>query len=125
MFAILRWIAFLPAAFLAALIAGEGLYWGGWFFGEFYGYLLSGAGSAAAFVAVGVFVAPKRNNAVKWFLVVISALIGVGAAIGTALGDDKLRMTAGVSMVLVSLALAFLPAEELMKIIKDARGQNA
>jgi hypothetical protein len=54
MFAFLRWIAFLPVAFLAAVVVGAGMYWAGWFISEFYGYVLSGARGAADFVAMGL-----------------------------------------------------------------------
>jgi len=119
MLTILRWIAFLPAAFVASILVGTGFYWVGTFFGEFYSYVMCGAGGAGAFIAVGLFVSPKRNNAVKWTLIVLSVLIGVLGAVAVALGDDdKLKMAEGISMAIFSLVFAYMPADEVAKLVR-------
>jgi hypothetical protein len=115
MLTVLRWIAFLPAGFAAAVVAGALFGFVGARFGEFIGFTTSGAISAAAFIYVGLMVAPKRNNIVKWVLIVPSVLFGILSAIGDAYGADKLRMSIGISMALSSLAFAAMPTEEIVR----------
>ena len=122
MLTVLRWIAFLPAGFAAAVIAGALFGFVGARFSEFIGFTTSGAISAGAFIYVGLVVAPKRNNIVKWTLIVPSVLFGIVSAIGDAQGDDKLRMSIGISMALCSLAFAAMPAAE---IIQNDKNRNA
>ena len=74
---ILRWLAFIPAGFVAAIIAGflgnfgasifPGITWVAW--------STSGAFSAAAFIFVGLRVAPARNRVAKWTLIILSLLL--------------------------------------------------
>ena len=112
MLTVLRLVAYLPSGFIAAMV-------GGWVgvagarFCEFIGFTTSGAFSAAAFVCVGLAVAPKRNNIVKWTLVIPSFFVGVLSAIGESLSEDKLRMSIGISMAFCSIAFAAMPAKEI------------
>lgn len=119
MLTVLRWIAFLPAGFAASVIAGALFGCVGALFSEFIGFTTSGAISAGAFIYVGLVVAPKRNNIVKWTLIVPSVLFGIGSAIGDAQGDDKLRMSIGISMALCSLVFAAMPAAEIIQNDKN------
>jgi hypothetical protein len=117
---VVRWVAYLPCGFMAALI-------GGWVgsagsrFSEFVGFTTSGAFSAAAFIYVGLAVAPKRNNAVKWTLVIPSCLLGVLSAAGELIGEDKLRMSIGISMAICSLAFAGISANEMFPTSQDPK----
>ena len=125
MLSCLRWIVFLPAAFLAAGLAGLLMkFVGGFFISEYIGLTLSGASSGIVFICVGLYVAPKRNDLIKWLLTAIFALCGIAATIGSALGDDKLRMAVGISMLVCSVVLALVPANEIMKIIMDSKDQS-
>jgi hypothetical protein len=125
MLAVLRWIVFLPAAFVASCIAGILMKWGGQFYSEFMGFVLSGAFSGGAFICVGLYVAPVRNNLVKWILIIISLLFGITATAGSAYSDDKLKMAIGISMVLFSLVFTVLPADIIVKTVKDANDRDA
>jgi len=100
---------------------------GGWVgtagarFSEFIGFTTSGAFSAAAFIYVGLVVAPKRTNIVKWTLIIPSCLLGVVSAIGESLSEDKLRMSIGISMAFCSIAFAGMPAKEIFPNNKTER----
>lgn len=114
----LRWVIYIPCGFMAALV-------GGWVgtagarFSEFVGFTTSGAFSAAAFIFVGLVVAPKRTNIVKWTLIIPSCLLGVLSAIGKFIGEDKLRMSIGISMAIFSLAFAGVSAKEMFSAGQD------
>lgn len=115
MLTVLRWIAFLPAGLAAAVFAGTLFGFVGARFSEFIGFITSGAISAGAFIYVGLIVAPKRNNIVKWTLIIPSVLFGIVSAIGETQSGDKLRMSIGISMAVCSLAFAAMPAEEILR----------
>ena len=119
MLTVLRWIAFLPAGFAAAVVAGALFGFVGARFSEFIGFTTSGAISAGAFIYVGLTVAPKRNNIVKWTLIIPSILFGIVSALGDAQGDDKLRMSIGISMAVCSLAFAAMPVDEILRSDKN------
>jgi len=112
MLTVLRWVAYLPFGFCAAMIGGC-VGTAGARFGEFIGFTTSGAFSAAGFICAGLAVAPKRNNIVKWTLVIPSFFMGILSAIGESLSEDKLRMSIGISMAVVSLTFAAMPAKEI------------
>jgi len=120
----LRWIAYLPAGFAAAIIAGPLFGFVGSRFGEFIGFTTYGAMSASAFIYLGLLVAPKRSNLVKWTLIVPSVLFGIISVISDAQGDDKLKMSIGVSMVVCSIAFAAIPAVEIIPDDRDRHAKN-
>ena len=125
MLTVLRWIVFLPAAFIASVIAGLFMRMAGGFYSEFMAFVFCGAFSGAAFIAVGLFVAPVRSELLKWILIIITILCGVADTYDKAHGDDKLKMATGISMVLFSLIFILLPADVIAKIVKDANSRNA
>jgi hypothetical protein len=112
---VLRWLLFLPAAFVASVIGGFLGTLGGARFSEFIGFTTSGAFSAFAFVMTGMTVAPKRTRTVKWVLIIISALLGIVSAVGSWLGEDRLKMAIGISMVLSSFIFAAVPHDEVVR----------
>ena len=107
---------FLPAAFLASVIAGFVGTFAGQRFSEFIGFTTSGAFSAFGFVVGGLIVAPRQTKQVKWLLIILSALIGAVAAVGAWMGEDKLRVATGLTMLVISFALAGLPLSEVPQL---------
>src|SRR2546430_17706913 len=103
---VIRWLLFLPAAFVGSVLVSALFTIGGRMFGEFLGLSMGGAMGAVAFMMAGLWVAPKKNNLVKWALIAISTIFGILSAAGSMLGDDSLKVTTGVCIVLVSLELA-------------------
>lgn len=64
------------------------------------------------FIVASLWVAPTRTDGVKWTLTVISIVLGILSAAGSIFGDDKLKGTTGVSMAVMSLALAGMPVRD-------------
>lgn len=111
----IRWILFLPAAFLASLIAGAvGNYatsivsHSAWFV-----WAVSGAFSGAAFLWAGSKVSPSsRPSFTKWSLVSVLAVLGaMSLAGGLLVGTDIGSGWAGAVMVVAALAAARVPAD--------------
>ncbi len=113
MISVIRWLLFLPAAFGASILASALFTIGGRMFSEFIAFSLGGAMGAVAFIMAGLWVAPKKNGAVKWTLIAISTVLGILSAAGSMLGEDKLKATTGVCMALVSLGFAKMSPHEI------------
>jgi len=121
----LRWLFFIPLAFVASLLAGVFAYWFGTFMivryydlydiGEVIAWFGSGLGSGFAFIFVGMRIAPIKNNKVKWTLVAITMTLGIISAIGGFFGGgNHVVGLAGVAMVLIAYAAARSPVEQLI-----------
>ena len=110
---VIRWLLFLPAAFVGSVVASALFTTCGRMFSEFIALSTGGAMGAVAFILAGLWVAPKRNNVVKWTLIAISSVFGILSAAGSMLGDDKLKVTTGVCMALVSLGFARISPHEI------------
>jgi hypothetical protein len=108
----LRWIAFIPAAFVASVIASFLGTLAGGRFSEFIGFTTSGAFAAFAFVIAGLTVAPVQSKTVKWVLIALSASLGAISAFGSWLGEDKLKVATGLSMLFFSFAIGTMPLTE-------------
>ena len=133
MLTVLRWIVFLPGAFIASFISGwvivvleipstSTFFWSGFFSSEvscidFICFVLCGAMFSGIFIPVGIFLAPVRSEMLKWILIIIAILCGVIDAYINAYSDDKLKMATGISMVLVSLGYRVDTAKEIAKEI--------
>ena len=112
---VIRWILFIPTAFVASVIIGAlankvagsfiGLEWLGW--------TTSGGFSAAAFVFIGIKVAPGKSNGVKWVLIVITMLSGFLSAIGAFISDNPISSLAGIAMVLVGAGFTRMDVSEI------------
>ena len=103
--AAIRWIFFLPVAFLASVLAGA--------FGTFttslmggapwFQHTVSGVFSGAAMILVGIRIAPQPSRGVKWALILLLLLLGTLAAIGALLGTDRSKALTGLAMVAVGI----------------------
>ncbi len=113
MLTFIRWLLFLPAGFAASVVCRFLFGSVGASFSEFLGFVTAGIVGAAAFVSVGLVVAPKRISPVKWTLVVASAIFGLVLTFQEMHGDDKLEMATGISMVLSSFAYGRVSSHEL------------
>ena len=106
---ILRWIGFIPLAFVGVISAG--------IFGNMLGSVTnscfalelsyfpeaySGAMSALAFILIGLFVSPDRTLMIKNILIVLTVLIGAISAIGSFTTDGNIT---GFVMVIVALSM--------------------
>lgn len=109
-----RWVLFLPAALVlvASVVASALGNLAGGQLSEFIGFATSGAMGAAALIVAGLWTAPRPTNVVKWTLISISTALGVLSAIGTMFGDDKLKVTTGLCMAIVSLGFSKVPPRE-------------
>ena len=119
---VIRWIGFIPLAFLGAVIAGV--------FGNFLGSVTnsffaldmpyfaesySGAFSAITFVVVGLFISPNRTTIIKNILVGLIALIGILSAIGSFSSDGNIT---GLVMFVVALSLFTVKLEVFNKLLQ-------
>lgn len=112
-----RWIAYIPAGFLASLIAGVG----GYYIGEITANRFmsgaewppatySGGFSAVAFIAIGLNVAPMQTSKVKISLVVIAACFGATSFLGGLIGKGDPLM--GLAMFVSAIACLKIPLGE-------------
>jgi hypothetical protein len=123
----LRWLFFIPLAFVASIAVGACGYWFGnisvrYFdlgeIGEVISWTMSGIGSGIALILVGLKIAPVRNNKVKWVLVAIVMTFGTISAMGEFFGgDSKVGALAGVAMILIGIGVARTPVEELLELL--------
>jgi len=105
--AVLRWILFLPAAFIGGVTLSFLLRIGAFIFPEIVRLLACGAGGAAGIVFCGLYVAPRKTQTVKWILIVLAALFGLLSALGPLLaGQDKLDAVIGISMLLTAFGFS-------------------
>ncbi|HMP77493.1 MAG TPA: hypothetical protein PKE12_14445 [Kiritimatiellia bacterium] len=113
---VLRWILFLPASFVGGVLASSLLRMGAFIFPEIIRLLVCGAGGAAGMVCCGLYVAPRKTQAVKWILIVLAALLGLLSGLGSLLaGEDKLEAAIGISMLLTALAFSGVKPEEITR----------
>jgi len=109
---VLRWILFLPASFVGGVLASFLLRMGAFIFPEIIRLLVCGAGGAAGMVYCGLYVAPRKTQAVKWILIVLAALLGLMSTLGSLLaGEDKLEAAIGISMLVTALAFSGIKPE--------------
>jgi hypothetical protein len=116
---IIRWVFFIPAAFVASIFAGAAgtyiakhLYSWQWLI-----WVVSGCFSAVVFILVGVRVAPRMTGIVKWSLIGLLLGLGSSSAIGSLIGHEPVEAIAGIAMTVIALACARLsiPQFESMK----------
>jgi hypothetical protein len=112
---VIRWILFIPAAFVASVIIGALAKWvtDGFFGLEWLGWSTGGGFSAAAFIFIGIKVAPRKSNVVKWVLIVITLLLGLLSAFGAFIGDNPISSLAGIAMVLLGAGFARMDVSEI------------
>jgi hypothetical protein len=125
----LRWLSFIPLAFLASMLAGAVGYWSVEFSavryfgleesGRAIAWIGSGLGSGFGFMLVGMKIAPLRNNKVKWTLVTIVVAFGTISAIGEFFGgDNKVAALAGVATVMIGIGAARTSVEEFITLMQ-------
>jgi len=101
-----RCILFIPTAFVASLIIGAltHIVADSFFDLPWLAWSISGGFSAYTIVILGIKIAPGKNLAVKWVLIVITVGFGLMSAIGGFfVGDDPDAGFAGVSMIVVGV----------------------
>ena len=113
--AIIRWLLFIPAAFVSSVVIGALTKWvaGGLLGAEWFGWTSSGAFSAASFIFVGINVCPRKTSAVKWTLLSIIILLGVLSAFGSFVGENPVASLAGFSMVIVGVGFIKMDVSEI------------
>jgi uncharacterized membrane protein len=85
---LIRWILFVPLGFAIGVIASGILRICVYMLPEIFRLLLCGVGGAAGIVIGGLFVAPKKNAAAKWTLVVVSFVVACLNTLGGLLPGD-------------------------------------
>lgn len=111
-----RWILFIPAAIGGGLAMAFLLVVGSLILPQVFRHILSGIGAAGGAIVFGLIVAPKRNQVVKWFLVVLVVAVGALDALASiAVGDNKLKAAIGVSMVLGALMFSTIDPTKINK----------
>ena len=119
---ILRWVLYLPLAFVASMVAGTiGFYVTDFIGGAgWYTWLISGALSGGSFIGVAFFVAPRMNAIAKWSTLALVTTFGLISALGALLGGgDKSAAFAGVAMIAFGIMFA---REPLRKTLDAADG---
>jgi hypothetical protein len=119
----LRWISFLPLAFLASLIASaigtfaaELLGGGSW-----YIWSTSGALAAYAFFNVAFRVAPARTAFVKWSAVTVVGALGLISAAGSlTVPSQRIRALTGALMVVFAIVFARMPVDSITSDLGQA-----
>ena len=115
----LRWMMFLPLAFVGSLLGGKFMEWTAnylsvWTWGV---TSLSGMGSALGFFIVAFRVVPRVALAVKWASVAIVGVLGAISVVGTSIAERPFTdALAGAWMVAASIYVATLPVVALQEI---------
>ncbi|SRR6266496_90588 len=118
----LRWITFLPLAFVASVLIGAAA---SWFSGilhgsEWYVWLISGVASGWVFFFVALHVAPTASDFVKWACVLIVGILGLVAALGPLMsGRERISSLAGVAMLGMAVYYARLPVDAIKADVKS------
>lgn len=114
--ATMRWILFIPAAIAGGIATALLLVVGSFILPEIFRHIFSGIGAAGGAVVFGLIVAPKRNQAVKWFLIVLVVAVGALDALGSiAVGDNKPKAVIGVSMIVGALMFSTIDPAKVNK----------
>lgn len=115
----IRWISFLPLAFVVSSIAGAlaktfmGLFSMNRGLPDFVPWTVSAFVQGAIFVIVGLRIAPKIDAATKWLLAIPMIVTGVIAALGGAMTNDPAAW-GGVAVAFVGIAIARMSPEKLL-----------
>ena len=111
---IVRWLLFIPAAFVVAVIVGALMnFVSQIFFPEWISWCISGAFSGAGFMLTGFKVAPRITRTVKWILILIVGVIGLMSAIGSLIGENKTAVLAGAIMVVIAVSFIGKSIDEI------------
>jgi uncharacterized membrane protein YfcA len=112
---ILRWIAFIPAGIISSVIASALFGMSAFMFPDFVSYFVTGASGAIGLIIGGLYVAPKRNTAVKNTMIVLTVILGVLSTAGSLIaGENMQRVSNGIFMVLFALFFLIIPANEIL-----------
>jgi len=123
---LLRWILFLPAAFVGGVIASFLFRMGSFIFPEIIRFLLCGAGGAAGMVFSGLYVAPRKTKVAKWVLILLATLFGLLSALGSLLaGENKLEATIGIAMILTAFAFLGVKPDEITGTAQPSASADA
>lgn len=117
-----RWIGFLPAAFVGSVLGGVVGTIGANALAlpEFWRWSVSGGFSAGAFFFVGFKIAPAVTTAAKWSLVLALGVLGTMSFLGGFLENAQLgSFAAGGVMVIASIGVARLSNEEIEALLYD------
>jgi len=124
--AVLRWILFIPAAFVGGALLSFLFRMGAFIFPEIIRFLACGAGGAIGMWAAGLYVAPRKTQAVKWILIGLAVLLGLLSAIGSLLaGEDKLEAAIGISMLITALGFSGVKLDEITAPTKPSGAGDA
>ncbi|KKJ00154.1 hypothetical protein [Prochlorothrix hollandica] len=118
----LRWIFFIPLGLVASALAGtlatllltiigKAGYFGG---ASWYVWLINGLVTAYSLAWVSFYIAPKITRFCKWFIVGLMLVMGVSTFILVpAMNIERVQMTSGVSMTMMSFIMASWSPEEI------------
>ena len=123
---LLRWILFLPAAFVGGVIASFLFRMSSFILPEIIGFLLCGSVGAAGMVFSGLYVAPRKTKVVKWILILLAALLGLLSALGSLLaGKDKLEVVIGIATILTAFAFSGVKPDEIIETTQPSVSATA
>ena len=123
----LRWIAFIPIAFIASIIGGVFGHYFGIFglamldddYANIFAQVFSGLGSALTFVVVGIKIAAESTNRVKLVLAGIVIVLGGISALGSIFGGlEQASPLIGIAMVLAGIGIVRSPVKVFDEILK-------
>ena len=117
----LRWILFIPAAIIGGIATAFLFVVGSFIFPAVIRHVCSGIGAAGGTVIIGLAVAPKKNQTVKWVLIVLVVVFGALDALGSiAVGSNREKAVIGISMIVGALMFSTLDPAEINKSKRNA-----
>ena len=117
---ILRWVLFLPASLAGGTIAAILLTIGSSMFPDAIVLIFRGFGSAAGMVYCGLYVAPRKTQAVKWTLIILAALLGLYSGLKSLAGQKPFESAVGFSTLLSALGFAGMKPDQINEVAEQA-----
>jgi hypothetical protein len=114
---LIRWILMIPFALLVAGIIGGltnmlGLAW----FGEWLGWIISGAFSASTFLLTSLWIAPVKSNRLKSILCIAIIILGLVSAIGGFMSELQVSSLAGITMAIFGIGFWSIEVDQIFNL---------
>ena len=112
---IVRYILFIPAAFLASvIISALTKFVGSMLFGDIIGGIVSGFGGVS-FIMAGLYVSPNKTDVLKNVLAVVLLLVSILAVYGSQLNTEYTsQIWAPVFAAIIAISSFTRPADKLI-----------
>lgn len=118
---VIRWVLFIPAALAGGTVLAVLLTWATSRFPDIIMMMFRGCGETVGMMFFGMYVAPSKNQAAKWILVVVAAIIGLLDGLESLGGPKPIQSVVGFSMLLSTLGYVRVKPDEVLASVESGR----